>query len=61
VTSGSQAAGNTVASDGTLTLSATGLTYAAGTSAVPLPAAIWLLGGGLLGLFGIGRRKAATA
>jgi hypothetical protein len=28
---------------------------------VPLPAAIWLLGSGVLGLFGIGRRRAATA
>lgn len=28
-------------------------------SAVPLPAAFWLLGSGLIGLFGIGRRKAA--
>jgi hypothetical protein len=29
-------------------------------SAVPLPAAVWLLGSGLLGLAGIGRRKATT-
>lgn len=34
---------------------AASLTYAP----VPLPAAVWLLGSGLLGLFGIGRRKAA--
>jgi len=28
---------------------------------VPLPAAIWLLGSGVVGLFGIGRRRAASA
>jgi len=28
------------------------------TSAVPLPAAVWLLGSGLLGLAGVGRRRA---
>ena len=28
---------------------------------VPLPAAVWLLGSGLLGLFGLARRKAAVA
>jgi len=61
VTSGSTAAHNSVATDGTLTLTASGLSYVAQTSTVPLPAAIWLLGGGLLGMFGIGRRKAATA
>lgn len=30
---------------------------AGGTTAVPLPAAAWLFGSGLLGLFGIGRRR----
>ena len=30
------------------------------TSAVPLPTAAWLLGSGLLGLFVVGRRKAAS-
>jgi hypothetical protein len=43
---------------GTWTLTADSLTYSA--SAVPLPAAVWLLGSGLLGLAGIGRRKAVT-
>jgi hypothetical protein len=43
---------------GNVTLSANGLVF---TSAVPLPAAFWLLGSGLLGLFGIGRRKAIAA
>ena len=36
----------------------TGLTSS--PSAVPLPAAIWLLGSGVLGLFGIGRRRATA-
>jgi hypothetical protein len=39
----------------TATLSSAGL--ALGTSAVPLPAAVWLFGSGLLGLAGIARRK----
>jgi hypothetical protein len=30
-------------------------------SSVPLPAAVWLFGSGLLGLIGVGRRKAAAA
>jgi hypothetical protein len=42
---------------GTWTLTADSLSYLAGT-AVPLPAAVWLFGSGLLGLAGIGRRKA---
>lgn len=48
----------------TWTLSATGdLQYnvPGGTSPVPLPAAVWLLGSGLLGLAGIGRRKLLAA
>jgi hypothetical protein len=38
-----------------LTLSANGT-----LSTVPLPAAVWLFGSGLLGLVGVGRRRAAT-
>jgi hypothetical protein len=44
----------TLAADGTLSA-------AAGGAPVPLPAAVWLLGSGLLGLFGIGRRRNAAA
>jgi hypothetical protein len=33
---------------------------AAGGPTVPLPAAVWLLGSGLLGLLGVGRRRTAT-
>jgi hypothetical protein len=47
---------------GNVTLTAAGLVFtSAATAPVPLPAAIWLLGSGLLGLFGIGRRKAIAA
>jgi hypothetical protein len=47
---------------GNVTLTAAGLVFSTVTTApVPLPAAIWLLGSGLLGLFGIGRRKAIAA
>jgi hypothetical protein len=41
----------TVAADGTLKV---------GGPTVPLPAAVWLFGSGLLGLFGVGRRRAAA-
>jgi hypothetical protein len=52
----------TVAGLGTLTLTSTGLSFAANSSGttVPLPAAVWLLGSGLLGLAGVGRRKLAA-
>jgi hypothetical protein len=39
-------------------LSAAGLTLTGSGSAVPLPAAVWLFGSGLLGLAGVARRKA---
>lgn len=42
-----------LASDGTLTIEGSAGT----TSAVPLPAGVWLIGSGLLGLAGIGRRR----
>ncbi len=38
------------------------LTYnAASAPAVPLPAAVWLLGSGLMGMFGVSRRRAIKA
>jgi hypothetical protein len=43
----------------TVSLTSAGLTYTA-ISAVPLPAAVWLLGSGLLGLVGVARRKSAA-
>jgi len=46
---------------GQLTLSATGTLSTGSGSPVPLPAAAWLLGSGLLGLAGIGRRRAVAA
>ena len=45
----------TLAADGTLSAAATG-----GGSEVPVPAAVWLLGSGLAGLAGIGRRRKAA-
>lgn len=43
---------------GTITLADNGtLTLGSGSSPVPLPAAVWLLGSGLLGLAGVGRRR----
>ncbi|HTV50582.1 MAG TPA: VPLPA-CTERM sorting domain-containing protein [Steroidobacteraceae bacterium] len=48
---------------GTFSITGTGsameLVFTAANS-VPLPAAVWLLGSGLLGLVGVGRRRAAT-
>lgn len=48
----------TVANAGSFTLNSTG--WSAG-AAVPLPASLWLLAGGLLGLAGVSRRKKETA
>jgi hypothetical protein len=46
---------------GSFTMNADGtLSYAPPTGAVPLPAAVWLFGSGLLGLAGVGRRKRAA-
>ena len=49
---------NVYESSTTLKLTADG-TLTVGVSSVPLPAAVWLLGSGLLGLCGVGRRRAA--
>jgi hypothetical protein len=43
-----------------VSLTTSGLTYTAVT-AVPVPAAVWLLGSGLLGLAGVARRKSVAA
>ena len=42
---------------GLVTMTATGTLEEVGP--VPLPAAVWLLGSGLLGLVGVGRRRSA--
>jgi hypothetical protein len=47
---------------GTIDISSAGvISYTAPTSPVPLPAAVWLLGSGLLGLIGVGRRRSVAA
>jgi hypothetical protein len=49
---------------GTVNISAAGVitvTNSGGGTPVPVPAAVWLLGSGLLGLIGVGRRRAAGA
>jgi hypothetical protein len=40
-----------------VTLNANGTLTVVNPAAVPIPAAAWLLGSGLLGLAGIGRRR----
>lgn len=60
-TEGAGADANVYATSYSLTLNASGAITGAPTSApVPLPAAVWLLGSGLLGLLGVGRRRNAT-
>jgi hypothetical protein len=47
---------------GTATLGTNGtLTFTQNTTAVPLPAAVWLFGSGLLGLVGVSRRRKIAA
>jgi hypothetical protein len=46
----------TLSANGTLTVSSGSITP---PPTVPLPAAVWLFGSGLLGLLGVGRRRAA--
>jgi hypothetical protein len=45
-----------------VSLTSSGLTFslAGGGAPVPVPAAVWLLGSGLLGLAGVARRKSAA-
>jgi hypothetical protein len=45
---------------GTVTFNNGTLTITGNGSAVPLPAAVWLLGSGLMALFGLSRRRAVT-
>ena len=45
----------------TLTLSALGVLTVSSTSSVPVPAAFYLFGSGLMGLLGFGRRRNLTA
>jgi hypothetical protein len=61
VSAASQAVGATAAQTElfTATLSASGLTFA-NLTAVPIPAAVWLLGSGLLGFAGVMRRKSTA-
>jgi hypothetical protein len=53
----------TLTADLGVSLTSTGLVYSAlnNNNTVPLPAAVWLLGSGLLGLAGVGRRKNKAA
>jgi hypothetical protein len=53
----SVAAVNTGFSGGSATVD--GVTALFATTVVPVPATVWLFGSGLLGLFGVARRKAA--
>ncbi|HEY3698119.1 MAG TPA: VPLPA-CTERM sorting domain-containing protein [Spongiibacteraceae bacterium] len=46
---------------GTVSLSATGLTFNQGTPAVPVPAAAWLMGSALFGLGGVARSRRRKA
>lgn len=46
---------------GVFNFTSSGISFSAETSAVPIPAAAWLLGSGLIGLAAIARRKKAAA
>ena len=52
--------GNRVLGSGTLTNTLGLDNFSVTTSPVPVPAAVWLFGSGLLGLIGVARRKAKT-
>jgi hypothetical protein len=54
-TAGALAAGATISAD--LLFGSNGVLAPVGVTAVPIPAAVWLFGSALLGLFGINRRK----
>ena len=58
MTSNGTSSGNAIVySLGNVSFDGTTLSFTGNVSAVPLPAAAWLLGSGLLGLLGIGRRN----
>jgi hypothetical protein len=67
LTAGGQAitSNSTTTAELTVSLTSNGLVYSAlgggGGTVTPLPAAVWLLGSGLLGLAGVGRRKSKAA
>ena len=44
-----------------LSLANASLTYSVATSTVPLPGAVWMFGAALMGMLGVGRRKAIAA
>jgi hypothetical protein len=56
-TTGSSSGQGLVSLLGSATFNGTTLTFTGETAAVPIPAAAWLLGSGLLGLLGVARRN----
>jgi hypothetical protein len=54
---------STITAEMNVSLTSSGLVFSSsgGTTVTPLPAAVWLLGSGLLGLAGVGRRKSKAA
>ncbi len=56
-TAGALVGGATISAD--LLFGSNGVLAPVGVTAVPIPAAVWLFGSALLGLFGINRRKAS--
>jgi hypothetical protein len=61
VSMGASEDANVYGSSTAITVSSTGVISGFAGSPVPIPAAVWLLGSGLIGLFGIGGRRANRA
>jgi hypothetical protein len=62
VTANGNTAGQVLGYDlGSITFDGSTLSFTGNTPTVPLPAAAWLFGSGLLGLLGIGRRRNVAA